>query len=120
MATHRLANYLKSYRKRSGLTQREVAFLLGWKHGEQLLRYEKHHRIPPFRIALAFEAIFKVPVTELFAGANDSIVGEIGTRIETLTAELQKRNDRGKEARHTARKVSWLAANHSRQIPSSQ
>src|SRR5215470_4444390 len=114
MAMQGLANYLKTYRKRSGLTQREVAFLLGWKHGEQLLRYEKHHRIPTFEIALACEAIFKVSVTELFAGANDSIAGEIGTRIDTLAAELQKRNDRGKEARLTARKLSWLAANHGR------
>src|ERR1700740_3010508 len=98
MAAQHLANYLKTYRKRSGLTQREVAFLIGWKHGEQLRRYEKHHRIPTLQVALACEAIFKVPATDLFAGANDSIVGEIETRIATLAAELQNRNDSGKEA----------------------
>jgi transcriptional regulator with XRE-family HTH domain len=59
MASHQLENYLKTYGWKSGLTQREVAFLLGWKNGAQLSRYEKRHTLPPLRTALAYEAIFK-------------------------------------------------------------
>ena len=35
MATHKLENYLRTYRKRSGLTQREVAFLVGSRNGRR-------------------------------------------------------------------------------------
>src|SRR2546429_9576493 len=68
MATHKLENYLRTYRKRSGLTQREVAFLVGCRNGAQVSRYEKRRRLPPLRTALACEAAFGVPVAELFAG----------------------------------------------------
>jgi transcriptional regulator with XRE-family HTH domain len=114
MAAQRLANYLKTYRKKSGLTQREVAYLLGWKRGEQFVRYEKYQEFPTLPVALGCQAIFKVPVTELFAGTNDSITSEVGARVEMLAAELEKRNDHGKQARSTARKLAWLAAHHGR------
>src|SRR3989442_14407584 len=71
MATHKLENYLRTYRKRSGLTQREVAFLVGCRNGAQVSRYEKRRRLPPLRTALACEAAFGVPVSELFAGLRD-------------------------------------------------
>src|SRR5437660_10555182 len=68
MTSHRLQNYLRTYRRKSGLTQQEVAFLLGRKNGAQLSRYEKRQHLPPLRTALACEAIFHVPVAELFGG----------------------------------------------------
>ena len=71
MATHKLENYLRTYRKRSGLTQREVAFLVGCRNGAQVSRYEKRRRLPPLRMALACEAAFGVPVSELFAGLRE-------------------------------------------------
>ena len=58
MATHKLENYVRTYRKRSGLTQREVAFLVGCRNGAQVSRYEKRRRLPPLRTALACEAAF--------------------------------------------------------------
>lgn len=113
MAAHRLANYLKTYRKRSGLTQREVAFLLGWKFGEQLSRYEKRHRIPTLIDALACEAVFNVPVGKLFAGARDAIAQEIKARVETLRADLERTSAQGKHARLAARKLAWLSEHRS-------
>lgn len=112
MATHRLTNYLKTYRKCSGLSQREFAFLVGWKHGDQLTRYEKRRRLPTLQVALACEAVFKVPVTELFSGAKDSIAREVESRIGTLAADLRKTSGHGKDGRLAARKLSWLSARH--------
>jgi transcriptional regulator with XRE-family HTH domain len=114
MSAQRFASYLKTYRKQSGLTQREVAFLLGLKQTPQFSRYEKQHAIPSLPVALGCEAVFRVPVKELFPGMSDPIVGQISSRIEALTAELQRRDVKGKDARLTARKLSWLAAHHGR------
>ena len=49
MATHKLENYLRTYRKRSGLTQREVAFLVGCRNGAQVSRYERRREAAPAR-----------------------------------------------------------------------
>ena len=73
MATPKLENYLRTYRKRSGLSQREVAFLVGCRNGAQVSRYEKRRRLPPLRTALACEAAFGVPVSVLFAGLREAV-----------------------------------------------
>src|SRR2546421_227517 len=80
MASPRLENYLRTYRKRSGLTQREVAFLLGSKNGAQLSRYEKQRRLPPLRTALAF-VVFEDPRQVLDWGARSFRGGVNAVRI---------------------------------------
>ena len=89
MATHKLENYLRTYRKRSGLTQREVAFLVGCRNGAQVSRYEKRRRLPPLRTALACEAAFGVPVSELFAGLREAAGQAVGERLLALKSKLE-------------------------------
>ena len=115
MTSQHLENYLKIHRRNSGLTQREVAFLLGWKNGAQLSRYEKRHTLPPLRTALAYQAIFKIPVAELFAGIRDSVDQDISTRVDELVAGLQEKNEKGRPRRLTTRKLDWLSQTHSRE-----
>ena len=74
----RLHNYLLTHRKRSSLTQREVAFLLGCRHKTKVSDYEQRTRRPVLETALAYEAVFGVPVRDLFAGMFDEV--EIVTR----------------------------------------
>ncbi len=81
MPPQRLHNYLRTYRKRSGPTQREVAFLLGCENGAQVSRYEKRRRLPPLEAALACEAVFGAPVSELFAGVREAAREEICRRL---------------------------------------
>lgn len=102
--SHQLVDYLRVYRKRSGLSQSEVAFLLGSKDGSQLSRYEKHHRIPPLHVALALEGIFGVRAAELFAGLYDSVMSEVSKRIEKFGRELRKQTARGANRK----KLRWL------------
>jgi len=65
---YKLNNYLRTYRKRASLSQDEVAYLLGCRSGAKVSRYERFARQPTLQTALAYEAIFGVPVRELFAG----------------------------------------------------
>src|ERR1700693_2677534 len=89
MVTPKLENYLRTYRKQSGLTQHEVGFLLGCENGAQVSRYEKRHRLPPLETALACEEIFGVPVGELFAGVRQAVGKDIEKRRLALRARLQ-------------------------------
>jgi transcriptional regulator with XRE-family HTH domain len=108
MASHRLENYLRTHRKRSGLTQREVAFLLGFENGNQVSRYEKRLRLPPLETALACEAIFGVPIAELFAGIRQRVGNNIDQRRLELKARLQAKPAQDRRARVTAHKLRWL------------
>ena len=113
MSTHKLENYLRAYRKRSGLTQREVAFLLGCENGAQVSRYEKRRRVPPLRMALACEAVFGVPAAELFGGMHDQVSKVIEKRLAELRSKLQATNSAGikkSEARLIEQKLRWLDA----------
>lgn len=102
--SHQLVDYLRVYRKRSGLSQSEVAFLLGGKDGSQLSRYEKHHRMPPLHVALALEAIFGAPAAELFAGLYESVMSGVSKRIEKFGRELRKQAAQGVNLK----KLHWL------------
>jgi transcriptional regulator with XRE-family HTH domain len=108
----RLQNYLRAYRRKSGLTQREVAFLLGCQNGGVVSRYEKRRRLPPLPTALACQAVFGVPVSELFAGMWDTVDGEIKKRLTQLRSRLQDEPGKGREARLAAQKLRWLADRH--------
>src|SRR5437870_7324286 len=110
MATHKLDTYLPTYRKRSGLTQREVAFLVGCRNGAQVSRYEKRRRLPPLRTALACEAAFGVPVSVLFAGLRQVAGKAVGERLGALRSKLETSAAQGRDARIAAQKLRWLAA----------
>ena len=112
MATHKLENYLRTYRKRLGLTQREVAFLVGCRNGAQVSRYEKRRRLPPLRTALACEAAFGVPASVLFAGLREAAGQAVGERMLALRSKLETGAAQGREARIAALKLGWLAERH--------
>jgi len=88
MATHHLENYLRTYRKRLGFSQDEVAFLLQCKSGAKVSRYEHFGREPGLRTALAYEAIFKVPVSELFAGIYEQVERKTLDQVRRLSEKL--------------------------------
>jgi transcriptional regulator with XRE-family HTH domain len=83
-----LQNYLRTYRKRSGLTQTEVAFLLGSDDGMKVYRYERQVQRPTLETVLAFEAIFRVPAKELFAGLYQKAEKETRARALMLAQQL--------------------------------
>ena len=119
MTHKRLDNYLKAYRRQSGLTQSEVAFLLGSENGEQVCRYEKRRHLPPIETALACEAIFGAPISELFAGVRDSSNHDVRKRMSELRSRLQATDATGSEALLVAQKLRWLDARRSLHSPTS-
>jgi len=108
MTSHKLANYLRAYRKRSGLSQSEVAYLLGCKNGNQVSRYERRTHMPPLRTALAFQAALGTPLSELYAGTYESVTKQVAVRGQSLAVQIQTRSvKRGKSL--IAYKLQWLA-----------
>lgn len=103
-----LPNYLRSKRKRFSLTQEEVAFLLGAKgmdRGGKVSRDENSSRIPTLEAALAYEAMYGIPVRELFAGLYEEVAKEVFSRAKILSYRKSETPDPKKQ-----RFLSELAA----------
>ena len=98
MAIHKLENYLKTYRKRAGISQREMDFLLGAHGGSKTSRYEHFKRTPNLETALACEALFHAPARELFAGIYSRAERRTILRARVLRKRLlaKKLSPRGK------------------------
>jgi transcriptional regulator with XRE-family HTH domain len=106
MASHQLSNHVRKYRKRSALSQRDVAYLLGVASGSKVCRYERFTREPGFSTALAYEAIFQVAVSELFPGLYQRIEAGVRARAKRL---MERKSD-GKPSRGSMRRRQTLAA----------
>ena len=101
--SRKLPNYLRRYRKQFGLSQRELAFLLGIKSSEKLCRYEKFDYAPNLKTALAFQAILGTPVAELFAGIYEQVEKETAERARILMQNMPRNQA-------TSRKTDLLRA----------
>jgi transcriptional regulator with XRE-family HTH domain len=104
----RLKNYLRSHRRRVGLSQSEVAFLLGTYEGGRVSRYEKGHRIPTLRTALAIAVVFGASLGNLFSGIQTGVDDEVLSRIKQLRARLEKRRKEHRETAADTHKLRWL------------
>src|SRR5688572_10192269 len=84
MASAHVSNHLRANRKRLGLSQNELAFLLGTGSGAKVCRYERLLREPNLRTMLAFEAIFEKSGADLFARFYKEIQKDIVMRARIL------------------------------------
>ena len=106
MASPKLPNYLKTHRKRLGLSQDEVAYLLGVESAAKVCRYERFLRDPSFETLLALKIIFQRPADDLFGGSYQKIDLEVRKRARQLIQKLSK----DKQSPSRDRKLQTLKA----------
>jgi transcriptional regulator with XRE-family HTH domain len=106
VAHQRLQNYLRTHRRRYGLTEAEIATLLGAASGTKVSRYENFARMPGVLAVFAFEIVFNQPASELFAGTYQAIRGEVQDRARSMVQRLQSRPDA--QSRKNLRKLALL------------
>lgn len=87
MPSSPLPNYLLSNRKRSALSQEDVAFLLGTRSGAKVSRHERFVREPSLKTALAYEAIYRRSASELFSGLYGQVEREVAARAKALVSK---------------------------------
>jgi transcriptional regulator with XRE-family HTH domain len=97
--SHKLSNYLRTYRKRAGFSQDEIAFLLGVHSGAKVCRYERFSRKPSLRTVFAYEVIFQTPARELFAGVYQKVERTVTARAALLSRKLHVSKPEGLPAR---------------------
>jgi transcriptional regulator with XRE-family HTH domain len=103
-----ITSYLRSHRKSAGLSQRDLAKIIGYLTTAQVSKYERAEILPPLLVALAYEAVFRRPVAELFPGIYETVRKEIEEHLDKMETELQQLTAKGREAQITARMLEWL------------
>jgi|ERR1051325_3005198 DNA-binding XRE family transcriptional regulator len=88
MPADRFTNYLRTYRKRSCLSQDDVAFLLNTKKGAAVCRRERSRQTPNLPTLLAYEILFRTPVRALFGGLHRDVAQKLRHRVRLLIRRL--------------------------------
>ena len=84
--------------------------MLGYRDEETIARHERFRVIPPLEIAVSYEIVFRVPVSEMFWGLRDELELKIEASLVQLENQLGQRSARDRDALTTARKLMWLRA----------
>lgn len=108
MIFEQIANYLRSHRRKSGLSQKELAQIVGYITAAPVSEHERSVAIPALLIALGYEVIFRVPISELFPGLYQTVEANIEEQLSNIEIDLQQSTASGREAAVIARKLEWL------------
>ena len=107
------ASRLRTLRIRSGLSQKELANLLGFRSEGPVSRHERSDTVPNLLTAFGYEAIFRVPISELFPGLYQTVEIGIEERLAKMEEELHQSTVKGRDAIRVARilEFSWERKN---------
>jgi transcriptional regulator with XRE-family HTH domain len=100
--------YLRTHRKKSGLSQSELASILGLVTELQISRHERSLTLPLFLTAISYEIVFQVPIAELFPGLYETVRQNIDERLSELEGRLHESSAKGRRAEFIARKLEWM------------
>jgi transcriptional regulator with XRE-family HTH domain len=108
MASEPIASRLRTLRKKSGLTQKELANVLGFSSELPVAEHERSVTIPSLLTAMAYEVIFRVPISEQFREVFATVETGVEERLAELEQKLEESREKGRGATLTARKLEFL------------
>lgn len=85
-------NYLRVYRKRSSLTQADIAFLMKLPDYSNISRYEKGQREPSIEFLLVYHLLFNTSVESFFEPQSGIMLPGLQKQIELLLNNLRSQN----------------------------
>jgi transcriptional regulator with XRE-family HTH domain len=107
---NRLVNYVRAHRKRAGLSQLELAVILGYRNEGVISRHELFRSVPPLLMALGYEVVFQTSVSELFPGLRETVENAIETSLAEFESALRKQKNQAPRSQVPVitRKLEWL------------
>lgn len=113
MPPQRLLHHLRGYRKSIGLSQHELASLLGCRSGAKVSRYEHFSRVPSVQTAIAYEVIFQEHLRSLFPGLYGKVQDDVARRARSLLQRLAAQKIKPHEAKLALLRTLARASNES-------
>ena len=117
---NRLVNYVRAHRKRAGLSQLELAMILGYRNEGVVSRHELFRSVPPLLMALGYEVVFQTSVSELFPGLRETVENAIEISLAEFESVLRKQQNQAVRSQVPviARKLEWI--NGRRALPGTE
>lgn len=84
-------NYAKTCRKKTGLSQNEVAYLLGLKSSHFISQTELGNEIPALSRCILYHILCDKQVDKIFPDLSEKFALDIFKRIAKLSKQLQKK-----------------------------
>jgi transcriptional regulator with XRE-family HTH domain len=112
-------SFVRAHRRRWGLSQNELAVLLGIASSTTVSRIERSVRRPTTTVLVACCILFGLPAPELFSSLHDEIEEVIGTAAKNLYDALEGKTDTQsvRKRRFLEQVLSRLIiSNHSKQV----
>jgi transcriptional regulator with XRE-family HTH domain len=101
-----ISSYLRTHRRRSGLTQAEVSFLLVGKSDDaQLARYERLSRMPSLHTAIGLQVIFGLATKDILPREFIAVEQKVVERAHMLSRRLEQETNTAL----TRRKLQFLS-----------
>jgi transcriptional regulator with XRE-family HTH domain len=108
MAQSSVGTYLRFLRRKNGLSQRELARILGNVTASQISRHERLVTPPTLLAAFAYQVVFQKPVSDIFPGVYHTVETTVEECLESFENELSKSTSKGRSAVPVARCLEWL------------
>ncbi len=103
-----VGNYVRVHRRRAGLSQTDLATIVGHAKSAQIARHERNQSIPPLLTAFAYEVIFDVPMSRLFPGLWETVAAGIEISLDEFEKRLERQPETDRP-RAVAHQLVWLA-----------
>lgn len=84
MAKHKTKNDLLLVRRKHGLSRKQVAALLGYKSTSTVARIEQGKLIPPLRVLLGLEILYRTPIAYLYPQLYAALREELRAKESSL------------------------------------
>ena len=105
-----MGSSIRYQRRKSGLTQRELAEILGTIGDRQVARHENSHAMPSSLVVIGYEVVFQASAEQLFPGAYETVRQGIEQRLAEMERRLRENASKGRSVVDLARKLQWIEA----------
>lgn len=93
MDRRRHHNYLRRFRRERGLTQRQVANILGLDDSTLISRWEKGVVLPKIRNVFKLAVLYRSSVDVIYSDLRDSLTDEIREREKSVLGVGREENE---------------------------
>jgi transcriptional regulator with XRE-family HTH domain len=102
---------MRVLRRRIGLTQRELAYVIGYQDRSYISHIENGSRTPHLAEVLMIELVFGIPAVTIFPQIRSNVGARVGHRVRQIMAGMG-------ESDSAHRRVSYKAAQLERVLES--
>ena len=81
---------MRVLRRRLGLTQRELAYLIGYKSDSHISHIENGSRTPQLAEVLMIELVFGIPAVTIFPQIRLTVGSRVSHRLKRVMADLRE------------------------------